>query len=157
MALVLVGWLVLRVRDLRWAFGGYPVAPAPIAGPEAPILRRGRGLVLELPVGDPRRDTQSHAAAMYRSTAHWRTLVNGYSSYQPSGFRERIDLARMLPSPSALEACRREGVTSIVVHAVGMRGLTIGRWEAALDAGLRGVRVEHRDDDVLVIAVLPDD
>jgi hypothetical protein len=158
MSLAVAAWLGVRVTDLQWRVGEYPVSPAPVAGPEAAILRRGTGLVLELPVGDPRADTHSHAAAMFRSTAHWRTLVNGYSSYQPKGFRERIDLARMLPAPFALDTFRREGVTNVVVHAVGMPGLTTNRWAKAIDGpGLRGVRVEHRDDDVIVLALLPDE
>jgi hypothetical protein len=155
--MLLAVWLATRLWESPRRPGDYPIAPAPAAGPEAAILRAGTGTVLELPVGDPRRDTGSHAAAMYRSTAHWRTLVNGYSSYQPQGFQDRIDLVRTLPSHFALDALRTQtGLTSIVVHAAGMPALTIGRWRRAVEeGGLRDVRIDYVDDEVLVLAVLP--
>jgi hypothetical protein len=157
--LLLVLWLATRLWESPKPLGDYPIAAAPVVGAEAAILRATTGPVLELPVGDPRRDTGSHAAAMYRSTAHWRTLVNGYSSYQPSGFQDRIDLVRMLPSHFALDVLRRQtGLTHIVVRAAGMPALTIGRWQRAVeDGGLRGVRIDYADADVLVVAVLPVD
>jgi hypothetical protein len=96
---------------------------------------------------------------MYRSTAHWRTLLNGYSSYHPRDFRERMEMARQLPTPFALDVLRRDtGLTSIVVHADAFPALTIGRWRDAVARGaLRGVRLEYVDDDVLVASVAPAD
>jgi hypothetical protein len=148
-------WLPTRVAHAPWPPGEVPVGPAPVPGREAAVLARRAGPVLELPIGNPDVDTESHAAAMYRSTAHWRTLVNGYSSYYPHGFRERMELARELPDRRALGLLRDEtGLTSIVVHAAGMPQLTIGRWRAAMRRGeLPGVRIEYADDDVLVVSV----
>jgi hypothetical protein len=156
---LLLLWLATRIGDAPWPLGDFPVAPAPVPGPEAAVLRRSVGPVLELPVGHPDRETESHTSAMYRSTAHWRTLVNGYSSYYPHGFRERMELARQLPAPFPLEMLRvQTGLTTIVVHAGGFPMLTIGLWRDAIERGkLRGVRIEYVDQDVLVASVAPPD
>ena len=155
--LLLLVWLWTRVANAPWPLGGFPIAPAPVLGPERAILQRGSGPVLELPVGPPDLETESHAAAMYRSTTHWRTLLNGYSSYYPRGFRERVEMARQLPGAHALEFLRREtGLTTIIVRASGIPNPTIARWRDATDRHrLRGVHVEYVDDDVFVLTVLP--
>ena len=152
---LLLAWLSTRVANAPWPVGDFPIAPAPVPGPEAAILRRGVDPVLELPIGNPDLDTESHASAMYRSTAHWRTLLNGYSSYYPQGFRERMQMAHQLPSPFGLNVLRHQtGLTSIVVHAAGLPRLNIGRWLDAIEQHrLRGVRIEYVDDDVLVLSV----
>ncbi len=155
--LLLLPWLWTRVAYAPWPLWGFPIAPAPVLGPEGAVLQRGIGPVLELPVGNPDLETESHAAAMYRSTAHWRTLLNGYASYYPRGFRDRVEIARQLPGAHALEILRRDtGLTTIVVHAAGIPGLTIGRWRDAIARHrLRNVHVEHDDGDVFVLTVLP--
>jgi hypothetical protein len=155
--LLLAIWLWSRVGQGPWPLGQYPLEAAPVPGPEASILRSGRGPVLELPMGDPDLETRSHAAAMYRSTAHWRTLLNGYSSYHPANFHRRMEIARTLPSASGLDTLRRQtGLTSIVVHADAFPRLTIGRWRDAVERGiLRGVRIDFVNEDVLVATVLP--
>lgn len=152
---VLALWLPTRIAHLPCSLGDFPVAPAPVAGPEADVLRRRTGPVLELPIGPLDSDTESHAAAMYRSTAHWAPLLNGYWSYYPQGFRERMVLARQLPRRSALAVLRREtGLSSVVVHSAGMPNLTIGPWRAAIDSGqLPGVHIEYVDADVLVASL----
>src|SRR5881397_77853 len=54
---------------------------------------------------------------MYRSTFHWRPLLNGYSSYYPAGFGERMTIADHLPDADALTTLRREtGLDAILVH-----------------------------------------
>jgi hypothetical protein len=147
--------VALRIGHARWAPGEYPTGPAPTPGPEAAILRGGTGPVLVLPVGDPRKDSGSHAAAMYRSIGHWRPLLNGYCSYYPRGFRERVELIRRLPDGRVLDTLRHEThLTNIVVHSIGFPELTIGRWRNAIASGsLPGVRIDHDDGDVLVLAV----
>jgi hypothetical protein len=71
---------------------------------------------------------EQHARAMYRSIFHGRRLVNGYNSYFPAGFRERMALAKRLPDPEALAALRREtGLDWILVHVAD-----IGRYEREL-------------------------
>ena len=154
-AALIAAVVALRIGNSHWPTFGFPTRPAPVPGPESAILRAGSGPVLVLPVGDPRRDSRSHATAMYRSIGHWRPLVNGYCSYYPRGFRERIELARRLPDSDVLDTLRRDThLTSIVVNVGVARELTIDRWREAIDSGsLPGVRVDHEDDDVMVLAI----
>src|SRR5207245_10250730 len=82
-------------------------------------LRQPGGPHLGLPLGQGgREEPRSQARAMYRSTFHWRPLLNGYSSYWPSAHPRRMQLARRLPDPDALQALRAEtGLEMILVHA----------------------------------------
>jgi len=146
-----------RVAHARYATGEYPIEPAPTAGVEAPILRAGAGPVLVLPIGDPTKDSGSHATAMYRSIGVWRPLLNGYCSYYPSNFRARMELARRLPEPAVLDTLRQETrLTNVVVNSMGVPQLTIDRWRKEVEAGtLPGVRIEHDDGEVMVLAIDP--
>ena len=80
----------------------------------------GPGAVLELPVtvpDAPGRTLTLNARAMYRSTLHWRPLLNGYTSYQPAGHADRIFLAERLPKPWALARLRNTaGLRHVVVR-----------------------------------------
>jgi hypothetical protein len=96
----------------------YPVYAAPaIPTSFLPVLQSSRTPLLELPVGGPGRSLNAHAVAMYHSIFHWRPLVNGYSSYWPAGFPQRMALAARLPDPAALdELVRTTGLALIWVH-----------------------------------------
>jgi hypothetical protein len=105
-------------RELKPLPVPYPIA-AGVRGDSALMrfLRQGRGPLLELPVGPDLGDPALQARAMYRSTYHWRPLLNGYSSYWPAGFQERMAVARELPDRAALARLRREaGLEMILVH-----------------------------------------
>ena len=66
---------------------------------------------------------------MYRSIRHWRPLLNGYSSYYPAGFPERMELAYRLPDADALAALRREtGLRTIIVHLNDLQPTERARW-----------------------------
>ncbi len=100
-----------------------PAYPTRIAiGPDAPLLaqiRAGEGPLLELPVIGLFDDFMPdfHAAAMYRSIQHWRPLLNGYASYWPADWPERMRTADRLPDPAALRTLVREtGLRTILVH-----------------------------------------
>ena len=95
----------------------YPIAEAPARDtPIVPALARSAGPVLELPARP--QDFFAQAEAMYRSIFHWRPVLNGYSSYWPQGFPERMALAAELPDPEVVTRLHREtGVESILVHA----------------------------------------
>jgi hypothetical protein len=63
----------------------------------------------------------SHGIAMYNSLFHWHPLLNGYSSYYPSGFKERMALAGKLPDPQALASLRADtGLATVWVHLAGL-------------------------------------
>ncbi len=99
---------------------GYPTRLA--IGPDAPLLaeiRAGEGPLLELPVTGPSGDFKPgyHADAMYRSIWHWRPLLNGYASYWPAAWPERMRTAARLPDAGALlELVRDTGLRTILVH-----------------------------------------
>jgi hypothetical protein len=119
-ALGVVGLMVTAyARTLPVSIGEYPLSPA-VAG-DTPLGRQlalHEGPVVELPLGAPgtgRPDFQ--VEAMYRSIFHGRPLLNGYSSYWPPGFAERMELVARLPDADALATLRREtGLATIVVH-----------------------------------------
>lgn len=85
----------------------------PPAAPVLDVLRAEAGPVLEMPV----QFECQQALAMFHATFHRRPLVNGYSSYFPATFPERMETTRKLPDPTALARLRDEtGVTTIWVH-----------------------------------------
>lgn len=109
-------------------------------------LRRSTGPVLELP------DRMS-AAAMHRSVFHWRPLINGYSSYRPAGYVERMALAARLPDSAVLAAlCRETALTTVVVHLRQMSA-DAGRWLALARGGRDDLRLVAREADSLVFEV----
>jgi len=97
----------------------YQLAPA-ITDEDAQViewLRAGSGPVLEVPVLQEGTRPAPNSSAMYRSIFHWRPLLNGYSSYIPTGYAVRMAIANDLPDPAALATLRREtDLTTIVVH-----------------------------------------
>jgi hypothetical protein len=132
----------------------YPLMPA-ISG-DSPVIRalqqRG-GPLLELPVGSLGFDAIPNAVAMYRSTFHWRRLLNGYGSYWPPGFLERMALAKQLPDPQALEALRREtGLEAVLVRGGDWSLPQRGVWLALAAAGSgQGLRLVARDSEDLLL------
>src|SRR5262249_14424087 len=88
-----------------------PPPPPPRPSPRRPPLRGPGGPLLEPPaprLGGRSLAPPANARAMYRSTFHWRSILNGYGGYWPAGFRERMMLARSLPDPAALAELRHE-------------------------------------------------
>lgn len=53
---------------------------------------------------------------MYRSTYHWRPLLNGYSGTYPRSYLELLLQMRSFPYTSSLDYLRRRGATILVVH-----------------------------------------
>ena len=59
--------------------------------------------------------------AMYRSLSHWRPLLNGYASYWPAGWKERMADATRLPDAAVLARLVRDtGVTTIIVRTLAL-------------------------------------
>lgn len=135
----------------------YPTRPvAPTSAELLRALRAGDGPLLELPAFDStkdRPDPRRNAEAMYRSTLHWRPLVNGYSSYFPDGFLARMRSTLLLPERSALQAIACEtGLQTIVVD---VRADAPGRvaWMRARKAPPPGLRLVAAIPGVLVFDV----
>jgi hypothetical protein len=148
---LLLAYLASRLALATWPLGSHPLEPAPALGSEEEALRAGSGPVLVLPLGD-QFERGVHAAAMYRTATLWRPLLNGYSSYYPEGFRERMALARRLPDGQAFEQLRALGLATIVVYSSGFEQLVRQPWRRAIDEGRLGaIAVRLDNPDVLVI------
>jgi hypothetical protein len=90
---------------------------------------------------------------MYRSIFHRHDVLNGYVSYWPSGFAERMALAERLPDPDALAELRREtGLAYIWVHG---RDLAESRtaWNAIAREGRGYLTLVTSDGGELLFAV----
>jgi hypothetical protein len=151
---VVVAGLAIEYRLQKtppFAVMAMPDASSPVAA----ALRAGQGPVLELPVGWAGTQPWPHARAMYRSIFHWRPLVNGYSSYWPAGFAERMALALRLPDAGALAELRREtGVTSIVVDGDYLDARAFSDWRGLADAGGgKGLGFVMRSGNVMLFRV----
>ena len=119
-------------------------------------LREGRGPVLELPLLHDGTQFITHARAMYRSIFHWRPLLNGYSSYWPDGFRERMAVAARVPDVEALETLRRETrLTYVVVSLHALAPEARARWERIAAGERRDLRLVVRSFNELLFAVEP--
>jgi len=142
-------------RFFPWMPASYPLRVA-VSAESAflPFLGDRGGAVLELPVakGISARAAVHHARAMYRSIYHRRAIVNGYSSYWPQGFSERMKLAGRLPDHDALLALQREtGLEMILVHANELTRTSRSRWLAVIARGGNDdlALVARRDSDYL--------
>ena len=109
-----------RRKVLRFLTAGFPRGDS-----EKP------GAVVELPLWVVPQPEYPEARRLYRSTLHWRPLVNGYSGLTPE---RQITLERELrafPDVGSLATLRemaREGVAYLVVHP-GEGLLDAGAWE----------------------------
>jgi hypothetical protein len=113
-----------------------------------PMLRgMPEAVVFEWPVTVPwRLHIMRDVQYMYRSTQHWRPLLNGYSGNYPRSYLDLLYEMRAFPYTSALSYLKRRGATVLVVHE---------------DAGSKPTYDEaierlHRDPSIRVIAVSHD-
>lgn len=63
-----------------------------------------------------------NAEYVLNSTAHWRPLLNGYSSYAPAGYAERAARLSRFPRDEAFPPMTAAGVTHIMVHPARFGG-----------------------------------
>ena len=87
-----------RVPEVHRWLAAHPAA----AIAEVPV--HGEGLVRE------------ETLEMYFSTVHWRPVIHGYTAYPPLLTRHLRRLASQFPSPASVQALRRVGVDTVVVH-----------------------------------------
>ena len=132
----------------------YPIAPAILDSPITRRLREPGGPLLDLPVGPGGVLPMWHTRAMYRSTFHWRPLLNGYDSYWPEAFPGRMALAARLPDADALAALRADtGLAAILVHLGELNDAERTAWQGVLAGGRADLRLDVRDGDDLLFAV----
>ena len=90
---------------------------------------------------------------MYDSTAHWRPLLNGYSSWFPPEYSANVMAFRdpLRRAPEVLDALRRAGATHVVVDEAAWREPKGRRIvERLAEAGARPVA---RAGDATLLAV----
>jgi len=76
-------------------------------------------VVFEWPVTVPWRLTDMRDVRyMYRSTLHWRPMLNGYSGHYPDSYVELLYEMRSFPYTPALAELQRRGATVLIVHDV---------------------------------------
>jgi hypothetical protein len=76
-------------------------------------------VIFEWPVTVPwRLEQMVDVRYMYRSTWHWRPLLNGYSGNYPASYLELLLTMRSFPDTGSLEYLQRAGATVLIVHEV---------------------------------------
>lgn len=168
LAVLTVGLLYLDRRPPRTT--PFPIVAIATLRPSLlDAIRHTPGPLLELPVGgtitadntipEKFRIATAQAEAMCRSIFHWRPILNGYSSFWPVGYPERMALASRLPDPQALDALRRtSGLTSVLVRLPGLPPAERLMWLRFAETGGRSdLRLVARDDNELLFDVPPAD
>jgi hypothetical protein len=109
-----------------------------------------RGPVAILPFY-PESEAYMEATRQLGSTAHWQPLVNGYSGFEPPGYRATVEELSRFPAPAAVARLRALGVRHVVVRLDQLRGPERERIDAALAALPAGVsRVADVDQTVIL-------
>jgi len=76
-------------------------------------------VVFEWPVTVPwRLYDMRDVRYMYRSTLHWRPMLNGYSGHYPDSYVKLLYTMRDFPYTPALTDLRRRGATVLILHDV---------------------------------------
>ena len=128
-----LAWLLTRFARARWlapvaiaaAAAEFATVPAVIPADRdiSPWYQTLRTLddvvVFEWPVTVPwRLYDMRDVRYMYRSLAHWRPLLNGYSGNYPRSYEMLLLEMRAFPYTSALNYLRERGATVLVVHDI---------------------------------------
>jgi hypothetical protein len=112
------------------------------------MARQPAGSVLvELPFGQPDYDLR----AMYYSTVHWHSLVNGYSGVFPPHYGLLTSVFSEMPRHPelSLDALHMSGATHVIIHEAAYLD-TEGRDTSALLRGAGAVEILRDDSDVLL-------
>jgi hypothetical protein len=126
--------------------GGSTMPPA-----GAWLAAHGEGApMIELPIVE--NDLLGQSLAVYRSTAHWLPIANGYAPYVPDTFRRIMDAAARLPSTAAFdEMLDVAPFRWLVVRRTAIARGTLSDWEGTFAA--RGLRVAADFGDTVVYEV----
>ena len=136
----------------------YPLCAAPtVPAPLLPPLRASHEPLLEVPLAPGAAFVvNDHAAAMYHSIAHWRPLLNGYSSYWPADFPQRMADAASLPDPVALDRLvETTGLAMVWLHAARLPPAARAAWLAPPRDGAHRLQLVVRSGTELLYAVVP--
>ena len=143
---ILAGVIVLGILCDGWIWK-FPLARVPDAWTtnECVLPTGTRGAVMELPLGEVGPDVR----AMYRSIAHGRPTINGYSGYFPPHYLAlRMGLASQ--DPDLLPLLAAHGLEYIVIH----RGPRAERAFRKYVTGHEGVELVCADRSLSVYRLL---
>jgi hypothetical protein len=103
-------------------------------------------VIFEWPVTVPwRLEDMVDVRYMYRSTLHWRPMLNGYSGHYPDSYMQLLYAMRSFPYTPALAELRRRGATVLIVHEVpGSRP----SYKEAVERLVRDPRVQVLAEDM---------
>lgn len=173
-----LAWLreIARVRGWRRAAEALPAAvvlaamvegwPGPVRTLEMPVgatmpaatrwlaAHGDRGPMIDVPIAE--NDLLGQSLAIYRSTAHWLPIANGYAPYVPESFRRVMTAAEHLPAPQAIDDLL--GVAPfrwIVVRRAAIPRGAAPEWEGTFAA--RGLRIAADFGDTAIYEVPPTD
>ena len=57
-----------------------------------------------------------NAPYLLDQTRHWKPMVNGYSSFAPSSFFERVERLNRFPEPQVIEEMKRIGISHVMLE-----------------------------------------
>jgi hypothetical protein len=97
-----------------------PAALTPLEKAPSQVYRWLRsqpdGVVAEFPFPRTPADVPREGLVLYRSTFHWKPMVNGYSGFYPRSYQDLWTALESFPSDTAVAALQARGVTYLVVH-----------------------------------------
>ena len=99
----------LRAPYTFEAFRGIPRVYDLLAEVPGPVV------LVEVPFYPPEA-VFMNAEYVFNSTAHWRPVMNGYSGFTPSTYRDHAWVFWNFPDRGSIEAIRAAGATHIMVH-----------------------------------------
>jgi hypothetical protein len=108
-AIIAVNAEAIRAPYTFEAFRGIPRIYDLLAADPNPVV------LVEVPFYPPEA-VFMNAEYVFNSTAHWRPLMNGYSGFTPSTYRDQAWVFWNFPDRGSIEAIRAAGATHIVVH-----------------------------------------
>jgi hypothetical protein len=127
--------LATAVVEAGWHPGGVVAAPL-----RDPAVTRGlAALPPDCPIAEIPDDFLVQGRALFRSTAHWRPLVNGRSGFYPiSPFVEAGFLNRF-PEAPAVEYLRAAGACAVIIHTDTRTGPIIVKNSRARQLAVRAL------------------
>lgn len=133
--LVAFGWSRLEPRLQRWTPAATVVVAAAllaeyatvqanwyVPGPRPPavyewLAQEPRSVVLELPLTTADRlDIVPDGIYMFRSTAHWQPILNGYSGFFPKSYLELTERMKTFPDDTSIAYLKTRQVDLVVIH-----------------------------------------
>ncbi|MDP8244224.1 MAG: hypothetical protein P9L94_09105 [Candidatus Hinthialibacter antarcticus] len=102
----------------------------------------------------PMQTHLQNCMAQYRSSFHWKKLVNGYSGYFPYEFATLRDQMKAFPSRESLQALHQRGCDWVVAHKNEMPPLRFAQ-VAFFAKTAPWIHVAYEDEDSLALQLLP--